>query len=135
LCIAPVQRSFRYNPRAPAFRLRGPHVEALGLRPSTERRTNEVRTEVVAVVYETEVHKSGTEFSVSPKALRALDLPEDSDAVPHDIWLHLEVERLAGGKSVGPEVEKLTSGREIRWHGEPFEPHEPIRVTLSREQG
>jgi hypothetical protein len=107
----------------------------VGLRPSTQRRTNEVRTKVVAVVYETEVHKSGTEFSVSPKALRALDLPEDSDAVPHDIWLHLEVERLAGGKSVGPELEKLTSGREIRWHGEPFEPHEPIRVTLSREQG
>jgi hypothetical protein len=107
----------------------------VGLRPSTERRTNEVRTKVMAVVYEPEVHKNGTEFSVSPNALRALDLPEDSDAVPHDIWLHLEIERLAGGKSVGPEVEKLTSGREIRWHGEPFEPHEPIRVTLSREQG
>jgi hypothetical protein len=85
LCIAPVQRRLRYNPRAPAFGLTGPHVGALGLRPSTERRTNEVRTEVVAVVYETEVHKSGMEFSVSPKALRALDLPEDSGAVPHDI--------------------------------------------------
>jgi hypothetical protein len=41
-----------------------------------------VRTKVVTVVYETEVHKSGTEFSVSPKALHALDLPEDSGAVP-----------------------------------------------------
>ena len=107
----------------------------MGLRSSTERRTNEVRTKVVAVVYETEVHKSGTEFSVSPEALRALDLPEDSGAVPDDIWLRLEVERLPVGKSVGPKVEKLTSGREIRWHGDPFEPHEPIRVTISRQQG
>jgi hypothetical protein len=92
-------------------------------------------TKVVAVVYETEAHESGTEFSVSPEALRALDLPEDSGAVPHDIWLHLKVERLPGRKSVTPEIEKLTSDREIRWPGTPLEPHEPIRVTVSRPQG
>jgi hypothetical protein len=125
----------RHTPIMQHFCRIGPGRGAVSGAPALDPEEDEVRTKVVAVVYETEVHKSGTQFSVSPKALRALDLPEDSGAVPHDIWLHLEVERLAGGKSVGPEVEKLTSGREIRWHGEPFEPHEPIRVTLSREQG
>jgi hypothetical protein len=90
-----------------------------------------LRTKVVAVVYETEAHKSGTVFSVSPEALRALDLPQSSGEVPHDIWLRLEVERLPGGKPVGTQVEKFTSGREVRWHEESLEPHEQIRVTVS----
>ena len=62
----------------------------------------------------------------------ALDLPQNSGGVPDDIWLRLEVDRLPGGKRVGARKEKLTSGREINWHGDPLEPHEPIRVTVSR---
>ena len=127
----------RHTPIMQHFCRIGPGRGAVSGAPALDPEEDEVRTKVVAVVYETEVHKSGTQFSVSPKALRALDLPEDSGAVPHDIsgCTLGGFERLAGGKSVGPELEKLTSGREIRWHGEPFEPHEPIRVTLSRERG
>jgi hypothetical protein len=72
--------------------------------------------------FETKAYRAWVGFNVPAKIEQELDL--------HDGQV---VELLVEGSVTGTHPkrqEKLTSGCEIRWHGEPFEPYEWLRVTI-----
>jgi hypothetical protein len=87
-------------------------------------------TEIVEVVYETQVTSNGVDIPAPKEALEALDLPVEQGVV-----VNLTVFRTSDGQHLGTRDRRLyLSPRRFYWaqRGEEAYPEEPVRVHLRK---